>query len=136
MATTKSDRLKDMGSMFRDATEEEKQKEQALIDDLYDLFLEAVADGRRMDKAQVRELATGEVYTARRALEHGLVDELGDLERAIDLAAELGEVQRRPVWMRPRRGLRDLLSTNMASAFVDEIAARVEERFATRYNFQ
>jgi protease-4 len=89
-----------------------------------------------MDKAQVRELATGEVYTARRALEHGLIDELGDLERAIDLAAELGEVPRRPVWMRPRRGLRDLLSANMASAFMDEIAARVEERFATRYNFQ
>jgi protease-4 len=132
MNVTKSDRLKDMGSMFREATEEEKQKEQALVDDLYDQFLDAVAAGRSMDKARVKEVATGEVYTARRAKELGLVDELGDLDRAIDLAAEMANAPRKPVWMRPKRGLRDVVSSMFAGAFVDAIATNLEERLLAR----
>lgn len=135
MNVTKSDRLKDMGSMFREATEEEKQKEQELVNDLYEQFLEIVAEGRGMDKARAKELATGEVYTARRCVELGLVDELGDLERAIDLAAELGNAPRRPVWLKPKKGLREVLSSMVATSFVDAVAARVEERFA-RYDPQ
>jgi len=141
MAVTKSDRLKDMGSMFREATEEEKQKEQELVDDLYDQFLEIVAEGRGMDKTRAKELATGEVYTARRCVELGLVDELGDLERAIDLAAELGEAPRRPVWLKPKKGLREVISsmvgTSIATSFVDAVAARLEDRAASaRYDVQ
>jgi protease-4 len=136
MTVTKSDRLKDMGSMFREATEEETRKEQELVDDLYDQFLDAVAEGRRMDKAKVKEVATGEVYTARHCLDLGLVDELGDLERAIDLAAELGNAPRRPVWLKPRRGLRDVLSSMLAVSFVDAVASRIEERLTARYDIQ
>ena len=135
MSVTKSDRLKDMGSMFREATDEEKQKEQALVDDLYDQFLEIVAEGRNMDKAQAKELATGEVYTARRCIELGLVDELGDLEHAIDMAADLGHAPRRPVWLKPKKGLREALSsmmgTSIAGSFVDAVAARLEEHVAS-----
>jgi protease-4 len=136
MDVTKSDRLKDMGSMFREPTDEEREKEQALIDDLYGQFVEAVALGRGMDETRVREVATGEVYTARRCLELGLVDEIGDLERAIDLAAELGNVARRPIYMRPRRSLRDVLTGVVGMALVDAVVARVEERLAARYYFQ
>jgi protease-4 len=135
MHVTKSDRLKDMGSMFREPTPEEEQKEQELVNDLYDQFLDAVAAGRKLDKAQVKTLATGEVYTARRASQIGLIDELGDLDRAIDVAAELGDAPRRPVWMRPRRGLRDLLSSAVAGSVVNEVASQLEERFAARYYF-
>jgi protease IV len=141
MSVTKSDRLKDMGSMFREATEEEKQKEQELVDDLYDQFLDIVAEGRGIDKKRAKELATGEVYTARRCVELGLVDELGDLERAIDLAAELGEAPRRPIWLKPKKGLREVLSsmvgTSMATSFVDAVASRIEERYvSSRYDIQ
>jgi protease-4 len=141
MSVTKSDRLKDMGSMFREATEEEKQKEQELVDDLYDQFLEIVAEGRGMDKKKAKELATGEVYTARRCVDLGLVDELGDLERAIDIAAELGEAPRRPVWLKPKKGLREMISsmvgTSLAASFVDGVAARIEDRYASsRYDIQ
>jgi len=137
MNVTKSDRLKDMGSMFREATEEEKIKEQDLVDDLYDQFLDIVAEGRGMDKARVKEVATGEVYTARRCKDLGLVDELGDLERAIDLAAELGNAPRRPVWMKPKRSLREVLSGMMATSFVDAFVTRIEERlYSTRYDIQ
>ena len=136
MNVTKSAALKDMGSMFRPATPEEESKEQELVDDLYDQFLDSVAEGRHMDKAKVRELATGEVFTARRASQIGLVDELGDLERAIDIAAELGDVARKPVWVHPKKGLRDVLSSMMAGSMVTEVANQLEERFASRYNFQ
>ena len=137
MTVTKSDRLKDMGSMFREPTEEEQRKEQELIDDLYDQFVEAVAEGRGMDKARVKEVATGEIYTARRCKDLGLVDEIGDLERAIDVAAELGNTARRPVWVHPKRTLRELLTTGIGSSFTDAIVSRLEERLlSTRYDIQ
>lgn len=128
MSITKSDRLKDMGSMFREPTQEEREKEQALIDELYEQFIAAVAEGRHMEKEAVKALATGEIFTARRGQGLGLIDELGDLEKAIDIAADLGKVARRPVWVRPRRGLRDMVGGLFASALVDEIASRAEER--------
>ena len=134
MSVTKSDRLKDMGSIFREATDEEREKEQALVDDLYDQFLEIVAEGRGMEKSAAKELATGEVYTARRCVDLGLVDELGDLEHAIDVAAELGGAPRRPVWLKPKRGLREaiaaMVGTSVAGAMVDAVANRIEERAA------
>ncbi len=136
MNVTKSDRLKDMGSMFREATDEEKQKEQELVDDLYDQFLDIVAEGRGMDKDRAKEVATGEVYTARRCIDLGLVDELGDLERAIDLAAELGGAPRHPIWIKPKKGLREVLSSMTATSFVDAVATRIEDRLNSRYDIQ
>jgi protease-4 len=126
-----------MGSMFREPTEEEKQKEEELVLDLYDQFLDIVAEGRGLDKAKVKELATGEIYTARKGKDLGLIDELGDLERAIDIAAELGNAPRRPVWMKPKRNLREVLSGMMATTLVDAIATRLEDRlYASRYDIQ
>ena len=137
MHITKSDRLKDMGSMFREPTKEEEEKERALIDDLYDQFLDIVAEGRHMEKTKVRELATGEIYTGKRSVEVGLADELGDLERAIDVAAELGNAPRKPVWVKPHRGLRDVLSSMVAGSFAAEIVSQVEDRLASaRYDIQ
>jgi protease-4 len=136
MHVTKSDRLKDMGSMFREPTDEELLKEKELVEDLYDQFLDAVAAGRKLEKAQVRQLATGEIYTGRRGKELGLIDELGDLERAIDVAAELGDAPRNPVWTRPKRSLREIISSTFAGAMANEIASQFEERFASRYYFQ
>jgi protease-4 len=128
MAVTKSDRFKDMGSMFRPATAEEEAKEQALVDELFEQFVDAVAKGRNMEREAARAVATGEVFTARKGVELGLVDEVGDLHRAIDVAAELGQVARKPVWVRPRRGLRELVSSFTTVALLDNIVARVEDR--------
>jgi protease-4 len=90
-----------------------------------------------MEKERVKDVATGEVYTARRCAELGLVDELGDLERAIDLAAELGDAPRKPVWVKPRRSLREMITGVAAGSFVDAVATRLEERlYASRYDIQ
>jgi protease-4 len=132
MRVTKSDRLKDMGSMFREPTPEEQQKEEELVQDLYDQFLDIVAEGRHMEKDRVREIATGEIYTGRRGVELGLVDEIGDLERAIDLAAELGDAPRKPVWMKPHRGLRDVIGSMVGTSIVGEVVNQLEERLTSR----
>ena len=133
---TKSDRLKDMGSMFREPTPEEEEKERELVEDLYQQFLDAIAAGRGLDIPAVRALATGEVFTGRKGKELGLVDELGDLDRAIDLAAELGSAPRRPVWLRPKKTLRDIVSSAFAGAAVNQLAGAIEERLTPGYYFQ
>ena len=105
----KGGRLKDMTGFWRSPTDEESEKFQGLVGEMYDNFVSVVARGRSMTEDRVREIATGEVFTARRGRELGLVDELGDFDRALHVAAELGEVQPRPRWVRPRRPFTDRL---------------------------
>jgi protease-4 len=87
---------KDSGSLFRDMTEEEQAYWQALIDEVYDGFVEIVSDGRDLPEGTVREIADGRVYTGRQALELGLVDETGLPADAIAKAAELGGIVGEP----------------------------------------
>lgn len=61
---------------------------QAIVDDIYTRFIDLVAAGRDMPREQVEEVAQGRVWTGAQALELGLVDELGGLERAIERARE------------------------------------------------
>ena len=99
----KEGHLKDMTGFWRSPTSEEAGKFQGLVDEIYANFVGAVATGRKMDVDRVRELATGEVFTGRGAKERGLVDELGDFDAALEIAAELGKARRRPIWVRPKR---------------------------------
>jgi protease-4 len=138
MNVTKSAEHKDMGSIFRPPTKEEQAKEQGLIDDLYDQFVEAVAKARKLDKSAAKGLATGEVYTARKAQDLGLVDEIGDLERAIDLAAELGNTPRKPTWVKPKRNLREIIGSIVTTSLIDPTVARLEEhlRAPSRFDYR
>ncbi len=87
---------KDLGSPYRPLTEEEAAIYQALADEAYEDFVHAVADGRSLPEDCVYTLADGRIYSGRQALELGLVDQLGDLDDAIVLAAELGGVVGKP----------------------------------------
>lgn len=83
----KSGDKKDMGSPLRPMTEEERQLFQGIINQMYDRFVSVVAEGRKnMTVAQVRKAADGRVYTAQQALDLGLVDGIGYLDDAIQLA--------------------------------------------------
>jgi protease-4 len=89
----KSGTLKDSGSIFRHMNSEEQEVFQKIVADLYERFLEVVNKGRpNLTPARVRELADGRVYTARQALEAGLVDGVAYLEEVIDRAEEAGGV--------------------------------------------
>jgi protease-4 len=99
----KAGRYKDVGNFARTMTPEERAILQALLDDMYDQFVTAVAEGRRLDRAKVLELADGRVYTGRRAKELGLVDSLGGLEDAVNTAGQLAGISGKPQLVRPRR---------------------------------
>lgn len=74
---------KAMGSAGLDLTEEQYEILQGLVDEAYDQFVEIVSVGRKMDEKKVRELADGRIYSAKQALEHGLIDEIALYEDAL-----------------------------------------------------
>jgi protease-4 len=86
----KTGKFKDLGSPFRPMVEEERQLLESVMHDTLSQFIEAVADGRSMDAAEVEQLADGRVFTGRQAKSVLLIDEIGDLHDAIKLAGELG----------------------------------------------
>jgi protease-4 len=121
------------GNWFEHPTEEQLAIEQAIVDELYDLFVQAVAEGRGMDEAQVRALADGRPYTGQQAFELGLVDELGVLEDAIREAGRMGGIEGEPQVIEYRRAP-SLLETwiSMQQMKGDDLAVLrwLEGRFA------
>ena len=111
----KSGAFKDMTGFWRSPTTEEEGKFQGLITEVYENFVSVVAEGRSLEESAVKEMATGEVYTGRRGLELGLVDQIGGFDRALAVAAELGRARPRPYWVRPRRSFADRLAGRTAS---------------------
>jgi protease-4 len=79
----------DMLDPSRPMREDEKALIQNYIERIYDLFLQRCSDGRGKTKEEIDVIAQGRVWTGEKALELGLVDELGDLDHAIKVAAEL-----------------------------------------------
>ena len=82
----------DMG-INRALTAFEKAKIQKIIENIYTTFIEHVADGRDMSIAAVDEIGQGRVWTGYDAKRLGLVDVLGGLETAIDIAAHLAKIE-------------------------------------------
>jgi len=103
--TVKSGELKDIGNISRDMTDKEADALQNVIDDTYDQFLTAVAEGRGLEKDTLRLVADGRIFTGRQALGFKIVDELGDLQDAINAAADMTGLEIPPNTVRwePRR---------------------------------
>ena len=92
----KSGRHKDMASVFRSLTPEEKQILQTVLDDVHNQFINAVSEGRGMKLEDVKNIADGRIFTGRMAKDIGLVDELGNLQDAIMLAGKLTGIKGEP----------------------------------------
>ncbi|RNC65181.1 signal peptide peptidase SppA [Proteiniphilum sp. X52] len=88
----KTNAFSDFGNLTRPFNEKEKQMLQAMIERGYDLFLTRCAEGRHMPKDSMALYAEGRVWTGNQAKEIGLVDELGGIERAIEIAAEMANL--------------------------------------------
>lgn len=82
-------KYKDSGAEYRPMRDDERALFQDMINDVYEQFVEAVAEGREMKPEAVKEYADGRVFTGRKAVELGFADDVGTLEDAFDLAAEL-----------------------------------------------
>lgn len=81
-----------MWSANRPFTEAELAKFDAMLGHVYDAFIKRVAEGRGMTLAEAEAVAQGRVYTGRQAKDAGLVDELGGLDRAVEMARTVAEL--------------------------------------------
>ena len=91
--TEKTNDLADMGNTYRPMTEYEKTLMQKMVEKGYDLFTTRCADGRGMTQEQIDAIGQGRVWTGAMALELGLVDVLGGLDDAIDIAVKKAGVE-------------------------------------------
>jgi protease-4 len=128
LETVKSGRLKDAGNPFRDMTPEDRAYWQSLIDRVHGQFLQAVADGRKLEVEKVRKIADGRVITGAEAKELGLVDRLGNFYDAVELAKADANLSGEPNLVYPRdersRFLEDLMGSG-AAAIADAFHARL-----------
>lgn len=115
----KSGRFKDVGSPLRKMSDEERKLLQSVMDDVHHQFIEAVADGRSLEPSDVESLADGRIFTGRQAKEARLVDELGDLDDAIHIAADIAGMEGEPKVVEPRKrfSFRDLIESRWSSVF-------------------
>ncbi|HAN48160.1 MAG: signal peptide peptidase SppA [Nitrospira sp.] len=115
----KSGRFKDVGSPLRKMSDEERKLLQSVMDDVHHQFIQAVADGRSLEVSDVEPLADGRIYTGRQAKDARLVDELGDLDDAIHIAADIAGMEGEPKVVEPRKrfSFRDIIESRWASVF-------------------
>lgn len=88
----KTNEFADFGNLTRPFNEREKVAMQNYVEKGYDLFLTRCAEGRNMDKDTLALYAEGRVWTGNQAKEIGLVDEIGGIEMAIEIAADLANL--------------------------------------------
>ena len=89
----KTNTYADLGDVSRPMREDEKALIQSRIESGYDTFITRCADGRGMTKAAIDSIGQGRVWTGEQAIEKGLVDELGGIEKAIAVAAKLADLK-------------------------------------------
>ena len=89
----KTAELADIFSATRPKDEQELAILQSAVDRIYNEFLERVVEGRELPRERVAEIAQGRIWSGTAAQEIGLVDELGGLDRALEIAAERAELK-------------------------------------------
>lgn len=95
--TITSGKFKDVMNPFRPMREGERELMQAMVDDVYGQFVDDIARARKKpSKARLKKLADGRVFTGRQAKKIGLVDELGNFHKALDIAAKKAGIEGEP----------------------------------------
>ena len=107
----KSGAHKDMMATYRPLSSEEQSLLQGVIDDSHDQFVERVSASRKRPRSEIEQIADGRILTGRQAHASGLIDSLGDLEAAVERAAQLAGVKEKPrlIEIRGHRSLRQRL---------------------------
>jgi len=119
----KSGEHKDIGSPFREMTPEEKRIIQEVIDSVHQQFIKAVAEGRKLDRSKVTQIADGRILTGEQAKQLGLVDQIGNLDDAIDATAKLVGIEGKPDILYPKKkfSIWELLIRETVSAVLETL---------------
>lgn len=125
--------LKDMLSSTRPMSEEEKKIMQGLLDQMYDRFVDVVAKGRKMPMDKARKLADGRIYSAKEAVDAGLVDAVGFREDALAELKKLCGITKEPKLVKFRKtfNLQDFLGGGLGGTLGGDVTGRVVERLLT-----
>lgn len=101
----KSGEFKDTGSPFRTLTEEEQAVLQATVDNVYNQFVDTIFEARKshLSRSEIAELADGRIFSGQQALDLKLLDRLGNLPEAIELAGELANIDGKPKVVRKEK---------------------------------
>ena len=99
----KTGKFKDIGSLSRPMTPEEKDLLNGVLSSVYEQFVSAIADGRGMQRSDILPYADGRIFSGKQALDLGFVDRLGNLDDAVQLAGDLAGIKGRPVVVRKER---------------------------------
>jgi protease-4 len=126
----KSGKFKDVGSENRPMTADERELMQGLISNVYEQFLKAVADGRKLPVETVRPIADGRVLTGEQAFKAKLVDKLGGVDVALDEIRDLAKLDPkqkiRLVTPEPKkRSILELLGSEAADSLMNGIFERL-----------
>src|SRR5205814_6840204 len=92
--TVKTGAHADLFSLTRPLTEDEKGILQAEIEKIYDTFITRVSEGRHIDKAMVDSIGQGRVWSGTDAKKIGLVDVIGGIDKAIEIAAHMAKADK------------------------------------------
>lgn len=132
-----SGEYKDMGSRYRNITDEERAKFQDILDTVHLTFVESVAENRDMTTEQVETVATGEIFLGVEAQRLGLVDTLGSKQDAISVAKNMTgtETLKEKEYAPPRRiDLFSLFFTKIGEGIVDGL--RGEQRYGIEARYR
>ncbi|WP_456426765.1 signal peptide peptidase SppA [Desulfurobacterium sp.] len=124
VVTIKSGPHKDLLNPFKKVDPGDVAIVQNVINDVYQQFLEAVSKGRHISMDKLKPIADGRIFSGREALKLGLVDELGDLQKAISVAKELSHSpDAKPFEVKKEKPFIDRIIGGEASLFFDKISA-------------
>ena len=129
----KTNQFSDMGVLNRPFNAIEKEAMQKYINNGYELFVQRCADGRGMSVEAIKKIAEGRVWTGAAAKELGLVDELGGLDRALEIAAQKAEVETYSIVNYP--GKSSVFSSLLEQGKDSYINAQMDESLGEYYNY-
>ena len=131
--TVKTNRYADMGDMTRPFNDAERAALQNYINNGYKLFVQRCADGRGMSVEAIEKIAEGRVWTGATAKELGLVDELGGLDKALEIAAQQAEVETYSVINYPSKS--DIFASLLEKGKEDYIDGKISETLGEYYDY-
>lgn len=129
----KTNKFADMGDISRPFNADEKEAMQNYINNGYKLFVKRCADGRGMSTEAIEKIAEGRVWTGATAKELGLVDELGGLEKAIEIAAQKAEIENYSIINYPSKG--NVFSSLLEQGKDDYINGQMKDALGEYYYY-
>jgi protease-4 len=99
----KTNKYSDFGSLNRPLNTGEQVLMQMMINQGYDIFLTRCAEGRNISKEDVDAIAQGRVWTGAKAKELGLIDELGGIDKALEIAIQKADIEHYTILVYPEK---------------------------------